>query len=208
MKYNVFSIIYLTCLACFSCNSPGDTTVTSIEQTALQFFSDSVLYNKSFYQADSGYVLLIPENYKEKWKNNGIFSGWDAVCSGNVRGISKPYFERKDVFGNPSFNNELGRKVLDLHDFYDSLKENGFASKILSIPNKISMLSYSDFIKSNDSSLAFISVRHHLKNRQEYYVQISVESKDLVVEPIFGDSLERYEFYFWFDNDKNLINWE
>lgn len=179
-----------------------------IEQKALDIFIDSVFHKTYYFEADSGYFILPPINYKEEWATCGMFCDWEMIGENTVINVSQPISKRaySDNFDNVEISQyEL---INELKASNDSIKLHGFKPINLTYPNNVTKMSLQEYQKLDHSKTAFISVMHHIESKEKYLVQIKIRSKDFVNDPIFDKEFEEYNYYFWFYPSGSFVRWE
>ena len=194
-----------------SCNREtreGLIEKVSIEQSAIDFFYDSIAFRKIYknVNTNSEKILLIPHEIDSAWIDNGIFFGYSIYCSGYAETISDPYYDSLTLLTDTEyFSDSTLIEARSYIDYYDSIRNNHTDIKIV-LPEIIIRNTKEDFLKRGLAKELFVEVRKGIKSEQTQMVEIVIYKNRLfdVIPEVIPIEFHLKLFY---DLKGKILNW-
>lgn len=188
-----------------SCNGSNNSKTElshhlTIEQKAVNFFVDSLLY-KPVQLGEKNNEVYLPPLFDKWLYKEGLFKGIDLYSNSEFEGVTKPYI---DSISYAIAIEEHTNKISGFEEMwttYDSLIK--YPARIhIDFPTFIKLTEYKNFQNMNDSTSMYMRVYKYLPVTNGYYVQIEFTHIISGVEfpyslYVFMDRGKKIRNYFW-----------
>ncbi|MEJ0055788.1 MAG: hypothetical protein WDN75_09135 [Bacteroidota bacterium] len=188
------AVIFLSILSCKSVPESKSTP----EQIALTYFSDSLLLNKNTFRKDGRETMIYDHALDTTWIENGLFYGCKILGSSFSNGISRPYFNKKQLEETRHLMDtaEVRRSIEFLND-YEVKSKQELSTLYVDLPGKIKDISSNGPLEGDQGHTIFLTVNHFIQSSDAVIVEISVL-----------DGLRDYSFIIFLDRELKVIDWE
>lgn len=201
VEHFLLSILLVVVLVFFGGCGHSDQVVESaptVEQVALNFFGDSIVFNKNLYPDSIGAINYPGRFFDPLWPTKGLFYKEQLFAARLVTGLTSPPMSREQLYvSRYDLDSADFRRAKEYINYYELNRQQPLEDIELKIPPVMTGMTLANFRLRTGKDELFVRVRHHLKSAHLNVAEIL----------LIDHEGSYFRYFFYLDARLNVVDW-